>query len=108
MHWQDGKWEDVFAFYAKEFALEMDAKATPKGTFNFVAPQRDRQYTAREITDIINKELLKQEIILIRGQQTATVVAASTSQSSQLSVTGGVTDPNTTAGSGSQTGDAAV
>jgi hypothetical protein len=42
----------------------------PKGNFTFSPQDPERQYTLKEVTDIINEGLASQKLVLIRRQVT--------------------------------------
>jgi hypothetical protein len=48
----------------------------PKGTFTFLPPKPDQQFTLVEITDFVNEALLAQKWLLIRQEKTFAVVPA--------------------------------
>src|SRR5205814_1626163 len=49
------------------------SSAKPVGTLTFVSPDAPKQYTLAEVIDILNDELLKQKLILVRRAKTFTI-----------------------------------
>jgi hypothetical protein len=69
VYFKDAKWDDVFAWYAKETGLTLITAVKPKGTFTFTPP-KDARFTVAEFTDAINDALAVQKFILIRRHMT--------------------------------------
>ena len=61
-------WRDVFVWLVEKYDLPMSAGFSPKGTFTFIGP-KGKTYTLSQILDIVNKALLAQEGVIIRGKR---------------------------------------
>jgi type II secretion system protein D len=72
----DGKpWSSVLEWLVEQTGLPLISKEKPTGTFTFVAP-KDKKYTIPQVVDILNNALTTQKFILIRREQSWTLVAA--------------------------------
>jgi hypothetical protein len=74
MKFKAAKWEDVFAWYAKETGAGfIPGKVKPKGalTLKFGAGKR---FTVGEVTDLLNEALAQQGFIVLRGEKSFLVV----------------------------------
>jgi general secretion pathway protein D len=77
---RDKPWSQVLEWLGDQTGLPVvftDVK--PTGTLSFIAPKKDgvsKKYTIPEILDVLNEELVKQNMILIRRPVTFTLVAA--------------------------------
>lgn len=76
VHFDNAKWDDVFAWYAKETGLGfIPPKEKPKGALT-LKPGADKKFTVGEMTDLLNESLAQQKWILIRGHQWFRIVSA--------------------------------
>lgn len=64
----DKRWTDVFEWLSDQTELPVITTFKPPGTFTFIGPKGAR-YTIPEIVAIINQALLRQDMILIRREE---------------------------------------
>ncbi len=76
MRFEKVPWADLFVWYGKATGLTNIGKEVPEGTFSFAPAQPEQQFTLTEMTDRINDALLARKWLLIRWEQTFTVVSA--------------------------------
>jgi RNA polymerase sigma factor (sigma-70 family) len=67
---KDVPWDDVLTRYGEMSGLLKLQTVKPKGNFTFSPQDPERQYTLKEVTDIINEGLASQKLVLIRRQVT--------------------------------------
>src|SRR5262249_40121192 len=69
----------VLAWLADKTKLPVITEHRPGGTFNFVPPKgkdgKPRRYTLAEVIDLLNADLAKQNLILVRKITSITVLA---------------------------------
>jgi hypothetical protein len=70
---RDKPWDDVLDWYSDASGLIPIYSITPKGKFNFTPP-KDKKFAIGEITDILNDELAKQNLLVIRRKVSFTIV----------------------------------
>jgi hypothetical protein len=78
MKFKAAKWDDVFAWYAKETGLAFVAgkdNALPKGALT-LRTDAMKKFTVGEMTDLLNEALVQQKWLLIRRTQSFVVVPA--------------------------------
>ncbi len=74
---RDMPWKQVFEWLSDETGLPFITTCTPTGTFTFIAPKGSRRvFTIREVVDILNQALIKQQLLLVRKKHCFTVVAS--------------------------------
>jgi RNA polymerase sigma factor (sigma-70 family) len=73
---RDQPWNKVLEWYSDTTGLPLVTVQTPPGTFTFIPPKGQRDFTLAEITDFLNEGLLQQKYALIRGSGSFTVVPA--------------------------------
>ena len=71
---EGAKWADAFDWYSKITGLKAQDLANPEGTLT-LKTESDRRLTSAEITDLLNKSLMEQQLLLIPTQATFTVVS---------------------------------
>ncbi len=72
---RDKPWATVFEWLNEHSGLFVIYGNKPSGTFNFI-PSKDKRYTIAEIMDILNEQLLTQNYVLIRRDQSFLLVPA--------------------------------
>jgi type II secretion system protein D len=72
---RDKPWSSVLEWLSDQTGLPVITTYKPTGTFNFISPKK-QQYTIPEIIDILNEALLAQKYLLIRRDQSFTLVPA--------------------------------
>lgn len=75
VHFENAKWADVLEWYAKVTELKVEVTAKPEGTVT-LKPEKDRQLTPAEITDLLNEALIKQKLLLIPNRKTFALVSS--------------------------------
>src|SRR5262249_44816856 len=73
---RQAKWEHVIDWLTKESGLHFSSSDIPTGTVNFSAANKDKRYTLGEIIDILNNQLVTQNYIIIRREQSFMVISA--------------------------------
>jgi general secretion pathway protein D len=80
---RDKAWSAVFEWLGDQTGMPViisnDIK--PQGTLNFIAPKENgvaKKFTLPEIIDLLNDELLKQKMLLMRRANSITVIGADT------------------------------
>jgi RNA polymerase sigma factor (sigma-70 family) len=68
-------WSKVVEWYSDISGLPFTGKDLPVGNFSYTPP-KNKKYTLREITDILNEALLQSKYHLIRGDASFTLVPA--------------------------------
>jgi type II secretory pathway component GspD/PulD (secretin) len=71
---RDKPWSDVLEWLADQTGLPVSTNYKPTGTFTFIAPKGANEYTIPQIVDILNENLVNQNYILIRRDQSYTIV----------------------------------
>jgi hypothetical protein len=75
VHFERATWADVLDWYARITELKAEVIAQPEGVLT-VKPNKDRQFTRAEITDLLNEALTQQKLLLIPNRKTFAVVSA--------------------------------
>jgi hypothetical protein len=71
IRFENAKWEDVFAWFAKESGLVNAVVVKPTGTVT-LKPREGKQFTLTEIVDLLN-ETMAPKFTLVRGEKSFTV-----------------------------------
>jgi len=73
---RDKPWGAVLEWLADQSGLPVSTIHKPTGTFTFIAPKSlsERRYTISQVIDILNEALVNQKYILIRRNQSFTIV----------------------------------
>jgi hypothetical protein len=59
-------WAQVLEWLGDQTGLPVISDTRPMGTFTFIPPRGARSYSTRELVDILNEALLKQNLLLLR------------------------------------------
>ncbi len=81
LEFEDARWEEVFRWFTKETGLGFaSTDKPPTGTFSFKPPRgadgKVKQYTIKEVIDVLNDALVKKGYVLMRREGSFLMVPA--------------------------------